>query len=79
MILEVYAGKRQIIRLVQYYKMIQFTKNSWMSEAKVGYVAIPGGAVHNEKTVREWAREYGYHIKKVFEAGIDHETAVPVS
>ena len=70
MILEVYAGKHKIVSLVQYYD-VERLRNSWVVNALKGYVAIPGGNVRDEKTVRKWANEQGYKINKVYEAGID--------
>ena len=84
MILEVYAGKNKIVSLVQYYD-VERIRNSWVCNALKGYVAIPGGNVRDEKTVRKWANEQGYKINKVYEAGIDtfigedYETSLLVS
>jgi len=81
-ILEVYAGKSKIISLVQFYD-VERIRNSWVCNAIKGYVAIPGGNVRDEKTVRTWANQQGYKINKVYEAGIDtgvdDETSILVS
>ena len=85
MILEVYAGKRKIISLVQHYIPIESKAGAFIFKAQRGFVAIPGGNVRDEKTVRRWANEQGYKINKIYEAGIDSligvddETTLPVS
>lgn len=75
MIIELYNGHKLFIKLVQYYDIVQL---GGLGPAKKGYVAIPGGGNRDEKTVRKWAKEFGFRVKTIREPEIDDETAVPV-
>ena len=77
MVLELYNGQKKFMTLVQYYNLDPVLQS--LGEPKKGYVAIPGGANHNEQTVRKWAKEFGFRVKTIYEPGIDHEEAISFS
>ena len=77
MVLELYNGQKKFMSLVQFYKVDPVFQK--LGEPKKGYVAIPGGANHNEQTVRKWANAQGFRVKMIYEPGIDDAEAIPVS
>lgn len=64
MILEVYAGKKQIVRLMPHYKV---TDGELAELPTKDCYAIPGGSVKAEAHIRKWASEFGYVIKKYYQ------------
>ena len=58
MSLDIYAGNKLIVTLVEFYEV-----HGHDLVLKPDHYAIPGRHVASEKTVRKWAKEYGYTVK----------------
>ena len=62
MILTIYAGRKKLVDLVEFYAVGEDGKLKELPEEDK--YAIPGGKVCSEKQVRTWANKYGYTITK---------------
>lgn len=72
MILNIYAGNKKIIGLVQHYKL----DRSRILTRNHGFVAVPGGKAVDEDKVRKWASAYGYKVSKTVE--VDDGEDIPI-
>ncbi len=62
--IDIYAGPKKMVSLMQYYEYDPVQK---VLEYRQDKYAIPGGKVRTEKQIRKWASEYGYTVKTQYE------------
>jgi hypothetical protein len=62
--LDIYAGKKLFITLIQHYK--RDGENGPLI-INPGHFAAPGRKVVDEKQVRTWAKEWGYTVKNRYD------------
>ena len=63
--LDLYAAHKKILTFVQWHPVDHVT--ACILPAKKDCYAIHGGANHNEGTIRKWANEQGFRVKKIME------------